>query len=58
MYDPTFQRLLQKFWHKHGNGPIVTMDAGPNIHLLYQTQDLELQQQFWQEHLQGKFNVI
>lgn len=51
-------KTLQQFWHKHGNGPIVTMDAGPNIHILYQTQDLELQQKFQQEHLQGKFNVI
>lgn len=24
-----------KFWDKHDRGPLVTMDAGPNIHLLY-----------------------
>ena len=51
-------KKLQQFWHKNGSGPIVTMDAGPNIHLLYKTEDLDLQQKFHQEHLQGKFNVI
>lgn len=29
-------------WEKIKNGPIVTMDAGANIHLLYQKEDLEL----------------
>jgi len=27
--------LVKKFWSEHGDGPLVTMDAGPNIHLLY-----------------------
>lgn len=36
-------RYLQDEWEKHGDGPIVTMDAGPNIHLLYRPQQNELQ---------------
>ena len=28
-------RWLQREWEQHGDGPIVTMDAGPNIHLLF-----------------------
>ncbi|MEY4617029.1 MAG: hypothetical protein RJB66_1989 [Pseudomonadota bacterium] len=28
-------RWLQEEWVKQGDGPLVTMDAGPNIHLLY-----------------------
>lgn len=33
----TLQTLeqLKTIWHVHGDGPIITMDAGPNIHLLY-----------------------
>ena len=26
---------LQNYWDKYGDGPLVTMDAGPNIHLLF-----------------------
>lgn len=25
----------KEYWKKHGDGPIVTMDAGPNVHLLF-----------------------
>lgn len=28
-------RDLQSYWNTQGDGPLVTMDAGPNIHLLY-----------------------
>ncbi len=27
-------QALQALWQREGDGPIVTMDAGPNIHLL------------------------
>lgn len=27
--------MLESFWHKNQDGPIITMDAGPNIHLLF-----------------------
>lgn len=54
----TALHLLQTFWQKYGNGPIVTMDAGPNIHLLYRPQDKSLKEQFEQDHLKGMFNVI
>lgn len=27
--------FLKSYWKSHGDGPLVTMDAGPNIHLLY-----------------------
>lgn len=49
---------LQEFWQKNGNGPLVTMDAGPNIHLLYRSEDFELKQKFEHDQLQGKFDVI
>lgn len=50
--------LLQKFWEAHGDGPIVTMDAGPNIHLLYRPDQVELARQFKQDHLVGSYDVL
>jgi diphosphomevalonate decarboxylase len=26
-------------WDAHGDGPLVTMDAGPNVHLLYRNDE-------------------
>src|SRR5262249_31497662 len=49
---------LEKFWNKKGDGPIVTMDAGPNIHLLYRPDQLEVAYQFKQDYLVGNFDVL
>ena len=51
-------RLLQDFWDHHGDGPLVTMDAGPNIHLLYRTDQLTLSEQFRNDHLIGNYDVL
>ena len=39
---------LHKSWSEKGDGPIVTMDAGSNVHLLFR----EDQQKFYDETLQ------
>ena len=49
---------LQEGWHKQGDGPIVTMDAGPNIHLLYRPDQKEMARVFKQDVLIGNFDVI
>lgn len=49
---------LEKFWDIHANGPLITMDAGPNIHLLYREEDHELKEKLTHDHLKGKFNVL
>lgn len=36
-------RFLQDAWEQQGDGPIVTMDAGPNVHLLYRKDQSDLQ---------------
>lgn len=41
---------LQHFWEKHDDGPLVTMDAGPNIHLLYRMDQACLAEQFKKDH--------
>lgn len=51
-------QLLQDFWESEGDGPIVTMDAGPNIHLLYRMDQSALAYQFKQQHLLGNFDVF
>lgn len=35
-------QMLHNFWEKNGDGPIVTMDAGPNIHLLFREDQDEV----------------
>jgi len=27
--------LVRQYWRQHNDGPLVTMDAGPNVHLLF-----------------------
>ena len=33
---------VQQFWQRHNDGPLVTMDAGANIHLLYRDDQVEM----------------
>lgn len=35
-------QMIYNFWEKNGDGPIVTMDAGPNIHLLFREDQDEI----------------
>ncbi len=51
-------KLVQDLWEREKDGPIVTMDAGPNIHLLYRPDQLKLSRQFTQDHLVGNYDVI
>jgi diphosphomevalonate decarboxylase len=34
--------FIREFWEKIGDGPIVTMDAGPNVHLLWRADQSKL----------------
>jgi len=50
-------------WDKYGRGPLVTMDAGPNVHLLYAVDDLnkEFMRSFASEvsrHFSTRFRVL
>lgn len=49
---------LQELWEQKGDGPLVTMDAGPNIHLLYRPDQTELALQFKQDYLVGNYDVL
>lgn len=49
---------LQKDWEQYGDGPIVTMDAGPNIHLIYQQSQREIADRFKRDFLIGNYDVL
>ena len=49
---------LQKFWEAEGDGPLVTMDAGPNIHLLYRADQEDMALKFQKDHLTGNYDVL
>lgn len=50
--------LVQNLWNKENDGPLVTMDAGPNIHLLYRADQKSLAEQFKKEYLVGNYDVL
>ncbi len=50
--------ILQDQWQKKGDGPIITMDAGPNVHLLYRPDQEELRRQFKSDYLVGNYDVL
>lgn len=60
MTEQTNQILhtLQDLWQREGDGPIVTMDAGPNIHLLYRPDQADIALQFKHDHLVGNYDVL
>lgn len=49
---------LQELWQREGDGPLITMDAGPNIHILYRPDQAEMAQKFKQDHLIGNYDVL
>ncbi len=51
------RHVQREMWLKLGDGPLVTMDAGPNVHLLYRPEQLELAKQF-QSAFGSKYKVI
>ena len=60
MTDQTNEVLtnLQKLWEREGDGPIVTMDAGPNIHTLYRLDQADMARRFKQDFLIGNYDVL
>ncbi len=48
---------LQNYWDEHGDGPLVTMDAGPNVHMLYR-QDQKHHAEALKKMFSNQFPVI
>ncbi len=49
---------LQDLWQREGDGPLITMDAGPNIHVLYRLDQTDMARQFKQDYLIGNHDVL
>lgn len=49
---------LQDIWQRKGDGPLVTMDAGPNIHLLYRSDQAALARQIKADYWVGHYDVL
>lgn len=50
--------LLQELWEREKDGPLITMDAGPNIHLLYRADQSDMALQFKKDYLVGNYDVL
>lgn len=50
--------ILEDFWRTHQDGPIVTMDAGPNVHLLFRADQQELANFFIHEYVVNQFDFL
>lgn len=50
--------MLTNLWQERADGPIITMDAGPNIHLLYRADQSALAHEFKQEYLIGNYDTL
>ena len=48
---------LKTLWTKQGDGPLATMDAGANIHLLYRTDQRELAQKI-KNYFHSEFSIL
>lgn len=51
-------KTIEKFRDKLGDGPIVTMDAGPNIHLLYRPDQESIAREFKNHYLLGNYDIL
>lgn len=55
------RQLLQRIqtdWENNGDGPLVTMDAGPNIHLLYRMDQEAMANQIKRDLLISSYHVV
>lgn len=50
--------FAQNYWTQHNHGPLVTMDAGANVHLLFQRQDRQMALDFKQHFEQRQYRVF
>lgn len=58
---PGTQQILNELracWDASGDGPLVTMDAGPNVHLLWRPEQLNKAQTFFKESIQGQWTCL
>jgi diphosphomevalonate decarboxylase len=53
-----FLQNLRRYWREHGDGPIVTMDAGPNVHLLWRQDQKKQTLSFFAKEIEGRWTCL
>jgi len=48
----------REFWQQQGDGPLVTMDAGPNIHLLWREDQKNMAMTFFDQYLEKRWTCL
>lgn len=48
----------RSLWQESGDGPIVTMDAGPNVHLLWREDQKDLAARYYQKFIKGHWRCL
>lgn len=51
-------RFVDDLWEKEGDGPIATVDAGPNVHLLVRLEQRERVQALLQEKMRQPLKIL
>lgn len=54
----TILKLAREYWHKNNDGPLVTMDAGPNVHLLWREDQQAQALDFFANKLHGQWTCL
>ncbi len=49
---------VRKFWQDNGDGPLTTMDAGPNIHLLWREDQSSLAMKFFEQSIKNQWTCL
>lgn len=49
---------VREHWEKTGDGPLVTMDAGPNIHLLWRSNQTEQAINYFKNSIQSRWDCL
>ena len=49
---------IWSLWELRGLGPLLTMDAGPNVHLLWRSKDKELALEYYRDFLEKQYTVL
>ena len=50
-------QIARTFWQAQNDGPLVTMDAGPNVHFLWRPDQIQ-QAQYFKKHELSDYQVI
>ena len=54
----TLLNMAREYWLQNSDGPLVTMDAGPNVHLLWREDQQAHALDFFNKNLRGQWTCL